>query len=267
LNFGLWRGRRIAMGPARLLLHSLVGLRAALRGNGEKAARMAISARRAGANLRTPFVYPKGGMASVVTALARRLNDAGGTILLDRTVNSISVSNPKVTVMLDDGPLICRRVIFSSRGHAPVVATPGCRPPQLTADRIRNAVLHFEGKWLSPTGYVEVFADPVVKRLRNTGSLAYAGPEASGQVASVQLRSGKAGFAQSLEGSDLAEALLDRLMHLKLIDTGAKAVAAQVFTANMTTADRHACTALQNAYPEQLRFIQSTDFAEALVNQ
>jgi hypothetical protein len=272
LNFGLWRGRPIAMGPARVMLHGLVGLRAALHGNGEKAARMAISARRAMGNLQTPFVYPQGGMGRVITAMARRLTDGGGTILLGQPVESIAVSNPHVTVTLSDRSLACRRLVFSSRGHAPILPLPGGTPPQMTTDRIRNAVLQFTGEWMRPTGYVEVFGDPMVKRLRNTGSIASLDPNATfatapAQVASVQLRSGKAGLDENLTGSDLARALLDRLIHLRLIRPGAEPIDAQVFMNIMTTADRHACEALQNTYPDQLQFIQSTDFAEALVNR
>jgi hypothetical protein len=263
-DFGLWRGRKIGFGATRVALHSLVGAKALLGGKVEQARRMGVSARRALANLKTPFVYPAHGMGDVVQALAQRFTEAGGTLRLGQEVTGVALDGAGATIRLAQGEIGAACVMFTSRAHAPLSGSPVAARTGV----IRNVVLHFDGEWAAPTGYVEVFGDKTIKRLRNTGALARRAPGASGALASVQLRP-EAGIpahdlARDLTG-DLAEVTLAHLQRLGVIRPGANALGARLFLAPSDTAQSAPLAKIAARNPARFRFVESTDFAEALV--
>jgi phytoene dehydrogenase-like protein len=85
-NFGIFFGRRIGFALTRVLLHSLVTVKAFGTGRWDKAARIFTSARRGVTYFGTPFCYPSQGCSRMISALISRIESAGGKIFLNTSL-------------------------------------------------------------------------------------------------------------------------------------------------------------------------------------
>ncbi len=187
LDFGLWNGRRIPMNYARIALYGGIAGRNLFKG---KLDRVWHSMKNAGEAMRyrnLSFIYPKRGMAHVLTMMQTRLMALGADFHFKHRVTEIDVTGEKVEVLTDQGRISVDHLVMSSRAHAPII---GFEPVWTRANRtsITSVALKVTGPAPLFDGYVEIINDPVLKRVRNlTG---FAEPACSTETALivVQLR-------------------------------------------------------------------------------
>ena len=217
LGFGLVRGKRIPLLASRIILHSGLAVKAAVRMDTEGLIAHASRSASALLELQTPCVYSAGGFSTVLRELQSRLLSLQARFMMGREALEIELTPTGVRVSEHAETHYCERVVISSRGHAPVVG----RHEQLKEIReatLSNFVFVLPNHTLKFRGYVEIFQNPVMKRIRELGSLGVTSPQ--GEIVVAQSRASPGGD----DGSAALEKLLSEMRRLQLIERGATAL-------------------------------------------
>lgn len=166
-DFGMLAGRRISMRNARMAMYGALAAKALVKGRWDGARHSARNAFAAVRFRSEGFCYPSGGFSQVLKVIQNLLTSSGGEIRLEHNVKRI-VMEDHIRVETDRGDVMARRLVMSSRAHAPVMGAE---------EHWRGLATFWVGSLLmeldrSPNfgGYVEVLGDRDVKRLRNVSA-------------------------------------------------------------------------------------------------
>lgn len=212
----LWRGRPLAMAPARVLLHAMVAANALRRGKFDSFRRTAVSAVRSAFQLRTPFRYPSTGCRAIHDTLTRNLAAYGIVPMLNTQINSIDVDDG-VRCSTSGGPILADRIVLGSRAHAPLIINKREMHPPLERNRTATLIILGEDARRIPFTYVELLRHPHLKRVRDVTPFCLPRSGADAFVLAVQLRAS----GERLLASTGPEVIIDILVGFGLLSDAA----------------------------------------------
>ena len=256
-DFGLWRGRRIPMRLTRVLLHGLVAGKSALRGKPEKAGHAFANAGLALRHLGLPILYPRGGYGAVMAAALARLEAAGARVVQDCRIERIRIGPEGVLAETARGPVRARRLVMSSRAHAPIA---GMEPLWQDCLRLRtfSAVLHLEGPPPGFAGYVEVIGHGVVKRARNVTAFAVPAVAAGRSLVTVQFRDDP----RIADPATLGEEARDWLARLGLLAAKSRVIGTHRDDFDLATLPARALAAIEARHPDRVTVLRTVDLGD-----
>jgi hypothetical protein len=255
LGFGLVGGKRIPLLASRILLHSGLAVKAAVRMAGDEATAHASRNVSALLAFQTPFVYPAGGFSTVLRELQRRLLSLQARFMMGREVVEIELTPTGVRVREPAETHYCARVIISSRGHAPVA---GMREQfkEIREATLSNFVFVLPKDTLKFRGYVEIFQNPILKRIRELGSLGLHSPQ--GEILVAQSREAP----EDDDGSAALENLLSETRRLQLVKRGATAVMFHREVVRVATLSRRSLKKIHLASGGRIVSLRTVDFGD-----
>lgn len=256
-DFGLWRGRRIPMRLARVLLHGLVTGKSALRGKPEKTrhslANVGLSLRHLG----LPILYPRRGYGAIMAAALGRLDAVGARVLQGCRIERLRIVPEGVLAETARGPVRARRLVMSSRAHAPIA---GMEPLWQDCLRVRtfSAVLHLEGPPPDFAGYVEVIGHGVVKRARNVTGFAVPGVMAGRSLVTVQFRDDP----RIADPALLGEEARNGLVRLGLLGAESRVIGTHRDDFDLATLPARALAAIEARHPDRVTVLRTVDLGD-----
>ncbi len=254
LGFGLVAGKRIPLLASRILLHLGLAVKAAVRLDVEAIAHASRNVSTL-LELRTPFVYPAGGFSTVLRELQCRLLSLRARFMMRREAVKIELTSAGVQVREPAKMHLCERVVISSRGHAPVAGMH----EQFTEIReatLSSFVFVLPKGTLKFRGYVEIFQSPVLKRIRELGSLGLHSPQ--GEIIVAQSRK----VPGDDDGSADLENLLSESKRLRLIEREARVVMFHREVVRVATLSRRSLKKIQEATDGRIISLQTVDFSD-----
>ncbi|WP_276946831.1 hypothetical protein [Haematobacter massiliensis] len=256
-DFGLWRGRRIPMRLARVLLHGLVAGKSALGGKGEKTRHALANTGLALRHLPLPILYPRRGYGAIMAAALARLDAAGARVVQNARIERLHVSASGVLADTAQGPIRARRLVMSSRAHAPIT---GMEALWQECQRIRtfSAVLHLEGPPPDFAGYVEVIGHRVVKRARNVTAFAVPGVAPGQSLVTVQFRNDP----RIADPAALGGEARDGLVRLGLLSPESRLLGTHRDDFDLATLPAHALAAIEARYPDRVTVLRTVDLGD-----
>ena len=265
---GVFRGVRLGLHVTRLVCFTGVGLKGALRGDRNKAAMGFRSAGRSLTHLRTPFLYPPQGSASLVEDLMHRASNLPIEFVYDTSVDEIDVKGSKT----NDPPAgVCRnsqdswafdKIFVTSRAHARITRDGRPLPLPSRTSTIVSLLLHIKVPKDPEIGYVEVLGDDLIRRVRNVGRFARPAPEQGTMILGVQLRTAESVTAE--RANDVAAQVLRRVQTLQILADDAELIDHQLETFTHSTVPDARIRALAGSTDSVVNGLTTTDFAEDL---
>lgn len=239
---------RMSLRHARSLLYAGLVARSLRRGSAERARH---SMHQLGATFRyrtLPLLYPKAGVAEMFGRLEARLCGREARFMFETRVTSIDVRPQGVVLHLEDGGVLDAEIlVFSSRAHTPVIGREAMWQ-SLEPKTVTNLILAVPDDGVRFRGYVEVFANPVLKRVRRfAGALP---PDRS--ILTVQARS----------SDPSAASIMAELGRLGLVRPGLAAEQAQVERVSFSTLDTKPAQELARSSGGRLQFLRTVDFSD-----
>ena len=256
-DFGMVGSFRMPMKYCRILLYLLVTSKSLLKGNIEKA-RYALSKLAAAVKeFPTPFLYPRQGFRAVLEALERLLTASKAQFIFGEDVTSVRILPSAVEVTTNRANYTSRRIVMSSRAHAPIA---GCediwRAQRFVA--IPHLMLQLEDACPAFGGYVEFLGSSFLKRVRNVGNLQSQEVRVSRSIIAAQLRQAPDGQAIGRT----VDAARKQLIDLRLISESS-VVADFAFKAHQySEMPSQALKELGLRYPQQLHILRTKDLSD-----
>lgn len=239
---------RMPLRHARSLLYAGLVARALRRGSAERARH---SLHQLGATLRCrklPLLYPKAGVAEMFARLEARLLARGARFMFGTRVTSIDVRPQGVALHLEDGGVLdAETLVVSSRAHAPVTGREAMWQ-SLEPKTVTNLILAVPDDGLRFQGYVEIFANPVLKRVRRFAGVLP--PDRS--ILTVQSRS----------SDPSAASIMAELARLGLVRPGLPADDAQIERVSFSTLASRSAQELARSSGGRLQFLRTVDFSD-----
>lgn len=256
-DFGLWRGRRIPMRGARVLLHGLVAGKSALGGKGEKTLHALANVGLALRHLPLPILYPRRGYGAVMAAAMARLDAAGAKVVQNCPIERIHVGAAGVLAETARGPVRARRLVMSSRAHAPIA---GLEPLWRDCLRVRtfSAVLHLEGPPPDFAGYVEVIGHGVVKRARNVTAFAAPAVPPGRSLVTVQFRDDP----RIADPAALGQEAREWLVRLGLLPAQSRLIGTHRDDFDLATLPARSLAAIGARHPDRVTVLRTVDLGD-----
>jgi len=257
LDFGLVLKRRIPMRVARVLLYALAASKALLRIDLDRSIHGAKNTMSAIGSLTVPLVYPVNGFAGVLAALHERLCRVGAEFRFGTQIKSIRIDHDRVTAGTNFGDLFSSNLVMSSRAHAPIEGLEHLW--RMTQSKtVPSVVLHLGAGRVRFDGYVEIFADPFVKRVRNITRFVSPAPAQGTALVTVQLRGPHTGT----DDITLAGEIIERLQKLGLLAGGVTAAEVARKDVSVTTSSRSALAQIGRTFPDRVTLLNTVDLSD-----
>jgi hypothetical protein len=256
-DFGLILGRRVPIRPARVLLYALAAVKALVKGRRERASHALRNSLSGLVHSRAPLIYPAEGFGAVLDALTCRLNAAGAEFRFNTVVDRVEVTKHGIVAATDQGALLARRLVMSSRAHAPIVGVEQlCMSATTTV--VHSLVMKAIDSEVGFDGYVEVIGDEILKRARNISRFTVPRPPAGTVMIVAQLRRP----LDQLDDRELSAELLTRMRRLKLL--GPRGVIAGIVRDEVTlnTLTKARATRIARLYPSQVTVLRTVDLSD-----
>jgi phytoene dehydrogenase-like protein len=258
----LLKGRMLPMRAARAAFHAGVGLNSLRRLAPDRARRSFTSAWRAVLNARRDFLYPVGGAAQIIEAMAARLRRAGGEIRLGEEVVAASIEAVGVRCETSSGARAAERLLVSSRACPPLWVLGAKLSSEVEVSSVYSTILRFRTTEAMDRSYVEIVGDSTLKRVRDLVPLVRPRPDADERVWCVQRRA--AGPADAwADGQEI----LNHLVRLGLAAQGSTLVAAHKSDVRLVTVTDRGLEKMSRAAEGKLEVLRTTDFADGFVTQ
>lgn len=164
-GFGLVRGRRVSLRLARALLYSGLVTKALVRGDKDAAQHAVGNFFAAASNWQVPLIYPKGGIQLLLERLRTLLDAAGAVFRWGIEVKRVICGPDHVILEGDSFSYSADRLVMSSRSHAPISGLEAEWSGMRTT-LVNTLVMPLEPNQLRFNGYVELFSNKVIKRIR-----------------------------------------------------------------------------------------------------
>lgn len=253
-GFGLIGQKRISLLASRILLHSGLTTKAASRMDAE-----AVShASRTGSSLlelQTPFAYPFGGFSTVLRELRDRLLTLGASFMLGREAVEIELTGTGALVRECEETHSCDRVVISSRAHTTVAGMQKWMG-DIRKTTISNFAFVVPHECLKFRGYVEIFSNPVVKRVRELSSLGLHSPH--GEILVAQSRAS----TDIDDGSGVLAELLNEARRLRLIREAATALMFHREIFRVSTLSARAIKKIETHAGGRILCLRTIDFSD-----
>ena len=208
---------------------------------------------------RVPLVYPKGGFGAVLNALNERLVASGAIFSFDTELYRVAINGNAVVVQTDRGEIISRQLVMSSRAHAPIDGLEHLWSdvtPKIVSSLIMR-IAHGE-----PTfdGYVEIFGDRLLKRVRNVSKFAVPRPHTDTAIVAIQLRA----RLNQLSDEALSVEVLSRMQRLGLF--GSCSVAHEIARQEVTlrTLSGASLANIARRYPRRVSVLHTVDLSDRI---
>ncbi len=263
-SFGMWGGRRVPLSVARAASFLGVLMRSVVAGDRDAVATTFPRAARSLSSVFVPFRYPRGGAAQMVDTLALRLEEVGVVPICGCRIEEVAL-RPETRGGLcrtSQGMFEFECFHFSSRAHCPV-RIGDVSPERVTQTRETLCLLLVVDRaCVSAIEYVEILADPLVRRVRDVTDFVAPAPSRDVRVLCVQLR--ESGIVDSESFTDRLSRVVQRLSDFGLVGRSGAVLDAEVDRFVYQTLSDRELEALASRH-ESLVSIKTTDFAEDML--
>ena len=264
--WGQWRGLRMPLQWSRVLSFAGVCAKSIALGKLDKARTNARSTARAMRCVRSPFRYPTTGASQLINLLLDALAAHGVQpqcgVSIDHAEFMADRSSGIATTT--HGTIRFKRLALASRAHCPIsiggIPMPIVCVPSVT-ECIAIRVIHCGSHRFS---YVELLADPLLRRMRDLSSMVSPTPPHGERVLSMQVR--PSSRLQDLSAIAYGTLCVERLIDRGLLPDGAIAVDACRTNYAFDTIPNGALSSLARELQGALIPIHTTDFAEELLS-
>lgn len=164
-GFGLIGSRRVPLRTARAILYAGLAAKAGARRDRAAFDHAQRNLAACFGDFRVPFLYPTGGIAALIARLEALLLAANARFGMGTNVDRITIDADGVSAHAGRAQYRARNLVMSSRAHAPI---SGMQQDwaELRQSTLDSLVLHIDERTFAFDGYVEIFANPVIKRVR-----------------------------------------------------------------------------------------------------
>lgn len=263
-SFGVWRGVRFSLAFARAASFLGVLMRSVISGDRDAIATTFPRAARSLFSLFVPFRYPRGGAAQMVDTLTLRLEELGVVPVRGCRIEEV-VLRPEARggqCRTSLGMFEFEFFHFSSRAHCPI------RIGNASLERVTKPretlclLLVIDKASVSDFAYVEILADPLLRRVRDVTDFVAPAPSREVRILCVQLR--ESGIMGSESSRDRLARVVRRLSDFGLVGRSGALLDTDVDRFVYQTLSDRELDSLASRH-ESLVCIKTTDFAEDML--
>jgi hypothetical protein len=176
------------------------------------------------------YQYPAGGCGSIISGLEKLVSESGCEIRLGRTVRHLDLDLHRnlATCTTDDGIETAERVVIGASTRLDSLSVNGQEEKlRYTSQENCHVVFRIRGEKARAFSFVNIFFDPFVCKISDVTSYAKNTSELNGDRIIVAQFAGAT--RKEFSDSELASAIFQQLLFLKILKQDATLVSSQVF--------------------------------------